>query len=45
SDDVQPRQVDLMCAHALTMLHWHDIHVDPDRRESIQELRVYLKLF
>nr|GFB25241.1 hypothetical protein [Tanacetum cinerariifolium] len=36
SDDVQPRQVDLRCAHALTELHWHDIHVDPDRHEVDQ---------
>nr|GEV98856.1 hypothetical protein [Tanacetum cinerariifolium] len=31
SDDVQPKQVDLRYAHALTELHWHDTHVDPDR--------------
>nr|GFC79152.1 hypothetical protein [Tanacetum cinerariifolium] len=36
SDDVQPKQVDLRCAHALTKLHWHDIHVDPDRHEVDQ---------
>nr|GFA35126.1 hypothetical protein [Tanacetum cinerariifolium] len=36
SDDVQPRQVDLRCTHALTELHWHDIHVDPDRHEFDQ---------
>nr|GEY89190.1 Gag-Pol polyprotein [Tanacetum cinerariifolium] len=36
SDDVQPRQVDMRCAHALTELHWHDIHVDPDRHEVDQ---------
>nr|GEU48061.1 hypothetical protein [Tanacetum cinerariifolium] len=36
SDDVQPRQVDLRCAHALIELHWHDIHVDPDRHEVDQ---------
>nr|GEZ06395.1 reverse transcriptase domain-containing protein [Tanacetum cinerariifolium] len=36
SDDVQPRQVDLSCAHALTELHWHDTHVDPDRHEVDQ---------
>nr|GEZ86110.1 hypothetical protein [Tanacetum cinerariifolium] len=45
SDDVKPKQVDLRCAHALTKLHLHDTHVDPDRRKSVQELRVYLKLF
>nr|GFB00362.1 hypothetical protein [Tanacetum cinerariifolium] len=36
SDDVQPKKLDLKCTHALTELHW---------RESVQELRVYLKLF
>nr|GEW02658.1 hypothetical protein [Tanacetum cinerariifolium] len=35
-DDVQSKQVDLRYAHALTGLHW---------RESVQELRVDLKLF
>nr|GEV86038.1 hypothetical protein [Tanacetum cinerariifolium] len=33
SDDVQPKQVDLRSAHALTELHWHYTHVDPDRHE------------
>nr|GFD26409.1 hypothetical protein [Tanacetum cinerariifolium] len=33
SDDVQTRLVDLRSAHALTELHWHDTHVDPDRHE------------
>nr|GEY09806.1 retrovirus-related Pol polyprotein from transposon TNT 1-94 [Tanacetum cinerariifolium] len=37
SDDVQPRQVDQRYAHALTKLHWHDIHVDPDRHEVDQQ--------
>nr|GEX87498.1 retrovirus-related Pol polyprotein from transposon TNT 1-94 [Tanacetum cinerariifolium] len=37
SDDVQPRQVDLSSAHALTELHWHDTHVDPDRHEVDQQ--------
>nr|GEV48309.1 hypothetical protein [Tanacetum cinerariifolium] len=36
SDDVQPRQVDLRCTHALTKFHWHDIHVVPDRHEVDQ---------
>nr|GFA96898.1 hypothetical protein [Tanacetum cinerariifolium] len=36
SDDVQPKQVDLKCTHALTELHWHDIHVDPNRHEVDQ---------
>nr|GEW92055.1 hypothetical protein [Tanacetum cinerariifolium] len=36
SDDVQPKQVDLRFAHALTKLHWHDTHVDPDRHEVDQ---------
>nr|GEY34624.1 hypothetical protein [Tanacetum cinerariifolium] len=36
SDDVQPRQVDLRSAHALTELHCHDTHVDPDRHEVDQ---------
>nr|GEV80292.1 hypothetical protein [Tanacetum cinerariifolium] len=36
SDDVQPKQVDLKYAHALTELHWHDIHVVPDRHEVDQ---------
>nr|GEW02371.1 hypothetical protein [Tanacetum cinerariifolium] len=36
SDDMQPRQVDLRCAHALTKLHWHDIYVVPDRHEVDQ---------
>nr|GFB11637.1 hypothetical protein [Tanacetum cinerariifolium] len=36
SDDVQPKQVDLRFAHALSELHWHDTHVDPDRREVYQ---------
>nr|GEY08006.1 hypothetical protein [Tanacetum cinerariifolium] len=36
SDDVQPKQVDLRFAHALTGLHWHDIHVDPNRHEVDQ---------
>nr|GEW99734.1 hypothetical protein [Tanacetum cinerariifolium] len=36
SDDVQPKQVDLRCAHALTKLHWHDIHVVPDRHKVDQ---------
>nr|GFA99122.1 hypothetical protein [Tanacetum cinerariifolium] len=33
SDDVQPKQVDLRSSYALTKLHWHDTHVDPDRHE------------
>nr|GEU30146.1 hypothetical protein [Tanacetum cinerariifolium] len=33
SDDVQPKQVDLKCAHALTEPHRHDIHVVPNRHE------------
>nr|GEZ43498.1 putative ribonuclease H-like domain-containing protein [Tanacetum cinerariifolium] len=36
SDDVQPRQVDLRFTHALTVLHWHYTHVDPDRHEVNQ---------
>nr|GEU70581.1 reverse transcriptase domain-containing protein [Tanacetum cinerariifolium] len=36
SDDVQRRQVDLRFSHALTKLHWHDTHVDPDRHEVDQ---------
>nr|GEZ02671.1 hypothetical protein [Tanacetum cinerariifolium] len=36
SDDVQPKQVDLRCAHALTELHWHDIYVVPNRHEVDQ---------
>nr|GEZ93638.1 hypothetical protein [Tanacetum cinerariifolium] len=36
SYDVQPRQVDLRSAHALTKLHLHDTHVDPDRHEVDQ---------
>nr|GFA49768.1 hypothetical protein [Tanacetum cinerariifolium] len=36
SDDVQPRQVGLRSAHASTVLHWHDTHVDPDRHEVDQ---------
>nr|GFC79134.1 hypothetical protein [Tanacetum cinerariifolium] len=36
SDDVQPKQVDMRCAHALTELHWHDIHVVLDRHEVNQ---------
>nr|GEX29695.1 hypothetical protein [Tanacetum cinerariifolium] len=36
SDDVQPKQVDLRCTHALTELHWRDIHVVPDRHEVDQ---------
>nr|GEX65442.1 hypothetical protein [Tanacetum cinerariifolium] len=36
SDDVQPMQVDLRSAHALTKLYWHDTHVDPDRHEVDQ---------
>nr|GEY82218.1 hypothetical protein [Tanacetum cinerariifolium] len=36
SDDVQPRQVDLRSAHALTELHWHDTHVDLDSHEVDQ---------
>nr|GFA41020.1 hypothetical protein [Tanacetum cinerariifolium] len=35
-DDVQPRQVDLRSTHALTELHWHDIHVKPNRHEVDQ---------
>nr|GEW47879.1 hypothetical protein [Tanacetum cinerariifolium] len=35
-DDVQPRQVDLRSAHALTKLHRHDTHADPDRHEVDQ---------
>nr|GEX27071.1 ribonuclease H-like domain, reverse transcriptase, RNA-dependent DNA polymerase [Tanacetum cinerariifolium] len=38
SDDVQPRQVNLRCAHALAKLHWHDIHVIPDRGKIDQTL-------
>nr|GEX75106.1 integrase, catalytic region, zinc finger, CCHC-type, peptidase aspartic, catalytic [Tanacetum cinerariifolium] len=38
SDDVQPKQVDLKCAHALNELHWHDIHVVPDRHKVDQRL-------
>nr|GEZ33354.1 hypothetical protein [Tanacetum cinerariifolium] len=37
SDDVQPRQVDLRSAYALTELHWHDTHVDPDSMKLINE--------
>nr|GEW79271.1 hypothetical protein [Tanacetum cinerariifolium] len=40
SDDVQPRQVDLRSAHALTELHWHDTHVNPDRYEVDQHVHV-----
>nr|GFC55282.1 hypothetical protein [Tanacetum cinerariifolium] len=36
-DDVQPRQVDLRSAHALTELHWYDTHVNPDRHEVDQQ--------
>nr|GEV38825.1 hypothetical protein [Tanacetum cinerariifolium] len=36
SDDVQPRQVDLRFAHALTKFHWHDTHVNLDRHEVDQ---------
>nr|GEX12861.1 hypothetical protein [Tanacetum cinerariifolium] len=36
SDDVQPKQVDLRCAHALTEVHWHDIHVVPDSHKVDQ---------
>nr|GEW24533.1 ribonuclease H-like domain-containing protein [Tanacetum cinerariifolium] len=36
SDDVQPKQVDLRCTHALTELHWHVIHAVPDRHEFDQ---------
>nr|GEX27494.1 retrovirus-related Pol polyprotein from transposon TNT 1-94 [Tanacetum cinerariifolium] len=36
SDDVQPKQVDPRCAHALIELHWQDIHVVPDRHEVDQ---------
>nr|GFB68221.1 hypothetical protein [Tanacetum cinerariifolium] len=36
SNDVQPKKVDLRCAYALTKLHWHDIHVVPDRHEVDQ---------
>nr|GEZ57758.1 retrovirus-related Pol polyprotein from transposon TNT 1-94 [Tanacetum cinerariifolium] len=36
SNDVQPKQVDLRSAHALTELHWHDTHVDRDRHEVDQ---------
>nr|GEX97127.1 retrovirus-related Pol polyprotein from transposon TNT 1-94 [Tanacetum cinerariifolium] len=41
SDDVQPRQVDLRSAHALTELHWHDTHVDPDRHEVDQRKQAH----
>nr|GFA80081.1 hypothetical protein [Tanacetum cinerariifolium] len=40
SDDVQPKQVDLRCAHALTELHWRDIHVVPDRHEVDQHIHI-----
>nr|GEV47218.1 hypothetical protein [Tanacetum cinerariifolium] len=40
TDDVQPRQVDLRSAHALTELHWHDTHVDPDRHE-VDQLQIF----
>nr|GEV71354.1 Gag-Pol polyprotein [Tanacetum cinerariifolium] len=36
SDDVEPRQVDLISAHALTKFHWHDTHVNLDRHEVDQ---------
>nr|GFD21027.1 hypothetical protein [Tanacetum cinerariifolium] len=36
SDDVQPKLVDRRSAHALTELHWHDTHVDPDRHKVDQ---------
>nr|GEZ94230.1 hypothetical protein [Tanacetum cinerariifolium] len=36
SNDVQSRQVDLRSAHALTKLHWHDTHVNPNRHEVDQ---------
>nr|GFB07980.1 hypothetical protein [Tanacetum cinerariifolium] len=35
-DDVQPKQVDLKCAHALTEPHLHDIRVVPNRHEVDQ---------
>nr|GEV74231.1 hypothetical protein [Tanacetum cinerariifolium] len=35
-DDMQPKQMDLRCAYALIELHWHDIHVVPDRHEVDQ---------
>nr|GEW95881.1 hypothetical protein [Tanacetum cinerariifolium] len=40
---VQPKQVDLRAAHALTELHWHDTHVDPDRHEVDQHVHVVLE--
>nr|GEY17851.1 hypothetical protein [Tanacetum cinerariifolium] len=36
SDDVQPKQVDLRFAHALTKIHWCNIHVVPDRHDVDQ---------
>nr|GFC97787.1 hypothetical protein [Tanacetum cinerariifolium] len=36
SDDEQPNQVDLKCAHALTELYWNDIHVVLDRHKVDQ---------
>nr|GFA33433.1 hypothetical protein [Tanacetum cinerariifolium] len=39
-NDVQLRQVDLRCAHALTELHWHDIYVVPDRHEVDQHIHI-----
>nr|GEW95614.1 retrovirus-related Pol polyprotein from transposon TNT 1-94 [Tanacetum cinerariifolium] len=32
SDDVQPKQVDMRSAHALSELHWHDTH---ERQNSL----------
>nr|GFB45537.1 hypothetical protein [Tanacetum cinerariifolium] len=43
-DDLQQELVDLKCVHALNKLHLHDICVVPNRRKSVQELRVHLKL-
>nr|GEY94878.1 hypothetical protein [Tanacetum cinerariifolium] len=37
------QKVDLRCAHALTELHWYDIHVVPDRHEVDQPVHQQTK--
>ncbi|GJZ65094.1 hypothetical protein Tco_0621790 [Tanacetum coccineum] len=36
SDELQPKQADLSCVHALNELHLHEIHVFPSKHEADQ---------
>ncbi|GKD91672.1 hypothetical protein Tco_1367179 [Tanacetum coccineum] len=40
SDELQPKQVDLSCVHALNEPHLHEIHVFPSKHEADQYVHV-----